>query len=108
MDLGVDAGSIDDDSNTPLFFACEGEPDIVVLLLNAGCPIDHQNHRGRNALMCGISFGDFESVSCLVTAGADCGLCDADGRSAEAIAREAGSSAILELVRNAGAPADDE
>ena len=56
--------------------------------------------------MCAIAFSDFESVSCLLNAGADLGAMDDTGRTAEAVAREAGNTAILQLVQRAGTPAE--
>ena len=48
---GFNVDSVDDEGNSALLFAAEGEPLIVEALLEAGCNINHQNANGVTALM---------------------------------------------------------
>jgi hypothetical protein len=51
LDAGVPVDSLDDDENTPLIIAAEGEDLIVELLLERGADIDKQNRNGVTALV---------------------------------------------------------
>eukprot|EP00966_Prymnesium_polylepis_P020262 467110-Prymnesium_polylepis.1 len=79
MTEGVPANATDDDGNTALILAAEGEPQCVEELLHAGCPIDHQNNLGLTALMIAVKYDDDALVKVLIDAGAEKSLQDVNG-----------------------------
>ena len=42
---------MEQEGNTALLYAAEGEPKLVESLLKAGCDVNHQNNEGLTALM---------------------------------------------------------
>ena len=52
LDMGVPVDSTDDDQNTPLIIAAEGEELIVETLLERGAAIDKQNRNGVTGMSC--------------------------------------------------------
>jgi len=60
---GVDPLKSNADGNQALWLACVGENlDIVNRLIDAGCPIDHQNDNGATCLMYASSTGKAAAV----------------------------------------------
>ena len=51
LEQGVPIDSLDDDSNTPLIIAAEGEPGILEMLIERGANVDLQNKHGVTALV---------------------------------------------------------
>ena len=73
---------------------------IVAALLDAGCAIDTQDHRGLTALMLAAKGGLLEVVSRLMDAGASIDVESHRGVTAEEIAFEEMHVAVGELLRN--------
>ena len=76
---GVDINSRDDDLNTPLILAAEGEPAIVQLLLDRGADMDLQNRNGVTALIAAVKYEDPELAMMLIQAGASMDIRDRKG-----------------------------
>ena len=58
LNAGVPVDSADDDKNTPLIIAAEGEDGIVEELLKRGAHVDSQNNNGVTALVRGARSAD--------------------------------------------------
>jgi len=88
LNQGVAVNSLDDDGNTPLIMAAEGEEAIVELLLERGADVDTQNRNGVTALIAAVKYEDTDLVSTLLQAGAQTTIRDRKGRSAADFAGE--------------------
>jgi len=85
-----------------------GHADVVRTLIRAGAPLDHVNNLGWTALIESIVLGDggprhTDTLTALVTAGADVNLADRDGRTPLALARARGHDAMARVLEQAGA-----
>lgn len=96
---GVPVDSLDDDGNTALIIAAEGEPGIVEELLERGAKIDSQNHNGVTALIAAVKYEDPSLVSILIAAGADLTLRDRKGRAAADFAKQVDSAVLSEMLQ---------
>ncbi|ANJ68214.1 hypothetical protein A9404_01530 [Halothiobacillus diazotrophicus] len=95
--LGVDPRKCNADGNQALWLACVGENlDIVDRLIDAGCPIDHQNDNGATCLMYASSTGKAPVVERLLAHGANPDLVTPDDYTALDMAA---SVACLNLLR---------
>jgi ankyrin repeat protein len=65
---GVPVDSTDDEGNTALLLAAEGEPEIVDICLKHGANVNHQNSEGLSALMCAVKYEDEAIITLLVEA----------------------------------------
>jgi ankyrin repeat protein len=95
---GHSVNGTDDDGNTALIFAAEGEPLIVDFLITSGASIDLQNKNGLSALMVAINHEEIDVIKLLMAAGANIELTDREGGSAVDLARESGSETMLRLI----------
>lgn len=84
---------------TPLHLAFDG--DIAELLLRHGAPIDARDERGRTPLMHTAIHNRSEVTAVLLAAGAAQDLVDNDGKTALDIARGAGSTQVIEMIKEA-------
>ena len=88
LKAGLEVDSRDDDSNTALIIAAEGEPAIVEMLIGAGASIDLQNKNGVTALIAAVKYEDVTLVEMLIQAGAALTMRDRKGRCAADFAQE--------------------
>ena len=73
----------DADGNTSLHIVAEGRGEAFVTpLVDAGCPVNHQNKKGRTALMVAVRYDDHAAVEALLASGAKSHLVDVQGISA--------------------------
>lgn len=79
--------------------ADEGNIQIIEVLVNAGCDIDHQDFEGLTALMSSIVSNQLESVQALVRLGANLNIRDKVGRTAEDIAAGLEHEAIINFFK---------
>ena len=96
--------------NTSLLLASErGHTQVLQLLLAAGADINHRNTAvGWSALHCAGYTGQVEAVRLLVEGGANPGLRDRTGDTAECWAREWGHSTCAEILRQAALSQSEE
>ena len=85
-----------------------GHADVVRTLIRAGAPLDHVNNLGWTALIESIVLGDggprhTDTLTALVTAGADVNLADRGGRPPLALARARGHDTMARVLEQAGA-----
>ena len=109
LQAGADVQRTDSFNCTGLIRAADrGHVEIIQTLLQTAINIDHVNRLGWTALLEAIILGDggarhTEVVRLLVEAGADVNLADGNGVSPLAHAQAGGHTAIVEILRNAGA-----
>eukprot|EP00966_Prymnesium_polylepis_P110003 2545159-Prymnesium_polylepis.1 len=84
---GVSVDVADDDLNTALILASEGEPEICEYLVAAGANVNAQNKNGVTPLMAAVRYEDERVVELYVEAGADLQLKDRKGRTAVDLAK---------------------
>ena len=108
--LGASARSVTSryDGTALIAAAHLGHADVVRTLIRAGAPLDHVNNLGWTALIESIVLGDggprhTDTLTALVTAGADVNLADRDGRTPLALARARGHDAMARVLEQAGA-----
>merc|ERR1719478_466198 len=99
LDMGVPVDSTDDDQNTPLIIAAEGEELIVETLLERGAAIDKQNRNGVTALIAAVKHEEVALVAILIAAGATTTLRDRKGRTAAEFAKECDESVQSEMLK---------
>ena len=99
LDAGVDVDSRDDDGNTPLILAAEGEHAIVEKLLERGANIDSQNRNGLTALIAAVKYEDPALVAIFIKAGATLDLRDRKGRRAADFAKECDKTVEREMAQ---------
>eukprot|EP00966_Prymnesium_polylepis_P223647 5174604-Prymnesium_polylepis.1 len=98
LEGGVAIDSLDDDSNTPLNCAAEGDVLVVEELLRHKPDVNAQNKNGVTPLMRAVRSGHADVVQRLVQAGADLQIKNNDGHTAVELATEGGNAAICKLV----------
>src|SRR5258705_592460 len=109
--LGANARSVTSgyyDGTALIAAAHLGHADVVRTLIRAGAPLDHVNNLGWTALIESIVLGDggprhTDTLTALVTAGADVNLADRDRRTPLALARARGHDAIAPVLEQARA-----
>ena len=108
--LGAGARSVTSryDGTALIAAAHLGHADVVRTLIRAGAPLDHVNNLGWTALIESIVLGDggprhTDTLTALVSAGADVNLADRDGRTPLALARARGHDAMARVLEQAGA-----
>ena len=79
---GIDINETNFGGWTPLMFACDGQPDAIETLLNAGAKINVKNKNGSTPLMLAANRGLTNAVKMLVIAGAKLDEKDNDGSTA--------------------------
>ncbi len=89
-----------EDGSTPLIRAAKYGHDEVVeaLLAETGLDPDVRDRRGRTALHLAAANGKGKAVQALLAAGADRGLKDNDGFTAEKIAKKKGHDLLARLI----------
>jgi len=94
---GVSPNFIDDESNTPLIKAAEGEAGCLEVLVGHGTnvSINHQNLEGMTALMKASAYGDTDCVEILLEHNADKTLKNKAGQTAIDIARDEDQQDVL-------------
>ncbi len=106
---GADVGAKDSYNGTGLIRAAErGHPRIVDRLLRAGVEVEVDNRLGWTALLEAVILGDggpahVETVRLLLDGGADPSLPDRDGTTPLTHAERRSQSAVVDLLRAAGA-----
>ena len=101
MDLLVYVTSGTPDSSC--LAASHAGPEILELLLRAGCPVDLASHTGYTPLMAAAEFnGDPAAVAALLAAGADPRLTDTWGDTALNMARLNQTPAAAEIYTMLG------
>lgn len=100
---GEDVSATQDPEDSPPIVAAgqSGSIDCLNLLLAKKARIDQANSRRRTALMEAASRGFAEFVTAALIAGADPGLTDADGMTAEDLARKGGFTDIATKLERA-------
>ena len=103
---GVPASCVDDDGNTALMAAAEGESECAAMLLEHGCPRQPQEFGGgRRRCTRQCSYEDADCVRLLLGAGASADVKDNDGASPVSIAKELADGEILEAPHRQAAGA---
>ena len=90
IQAGADVNLLDDRENTPLHEAAAGDwgsPSAISILLSHGAALDAVNNWGWTPLMSAANKGYLECVRLLLSAGADAGITDPEGRTALDLAR---------------------
>ena len=95
---GVPAACIDEDGNTALIAAAEGESECAQVLIEARCPVDHQNDEGVSALMKAVEYEDIEVVRIFLAAGASLDAANNDGATAVEMAKGLADPEIYGLL----------
>lgn len=95
---GVPAACIDEDGNTALIAAAEGESECAQVLIEARCPVDHQNDDGVSALMKAVEYEDIEVVRIFLAAGASLDAANNDGATAVEMAKGLADPEIYGLL----------
>ncbi|TVU71262.1 ankyrin repeat domain-containing protein [Cobetia crustatorum] len=98
---GVDACAVDErGSNAFMGVAFRGHVETADwLLANTDCAVNHRNDSGQTALMMASLFGRETIIRHLLDAGADPGIADQQGNTAESLAAAQGLSRIVTLVK---------
>jgi len=95
---GIPVTAKDDDGNTALHFAAQGEMGCVDKLLELGAEVNAVNNDGATPLIEAVKYGDYEISKSLLDKGADKSLKTADGETALSYANEGGDSEIIGLL----------
>jgi ankyrin repeat protein len=108
--LGASARSVTSryDGTALIAAAHLGHADVVRTLIRARAPLDHVNNLGWTAFIESIVLGDggprhTDTLTALVTAGADVNLADRGGRTPLALARARGHDTMARVLEQAGA-----
>jgi ankyrin repeat protein len=106
LERGAKLDATDVNGRTALLFASSGPfPDTVEFLLKKGAEVNAQGKReGFTALMTAAAEDQLDVVRTLLLYGADPGLKDVDGDTAESFARQKGHSQVVELLNDPPAP----
>ncbi|MDD5454971.1 MAG: ankyrin repeat domain-containing protein [Candidatus Ratteibacteria bacterium] len=101
IENGADINAKDNKGNTALMMASiTGQTDTVKLLIDKGTDVNAKNNNGITALM--LASGT-NTVKLLIEKGADVNIKANDSYTALKIASERGDTAIIELLKQAGA-----
>ena len=95
---GIPVTAKDDDGNTALHFAAQGEMGCVEKLLELGAEVNAVNNEGSTPLIEAVKYGDYEISKALLDKGADKSLETQDGTTALSAANEGGDSEIIGLM----------
>ena len=95
---GADLHAQDDEGNTALHAAAQGELACAAKLLELGANVNAQNGVGTTALIEAVKYGDCEQVKALLAAGADAALADDEG-DAHAHAAAGGDAEIVAALK---------
>ena len=101
LSAGADACALDEKgSNAYMGVAFKGYTHTAQWLQeHTTCDINHQNYAGQTALMMASLFGQEEIVELLLQNGADPGVVDDQGNTAESLAQGQGLTQILKIIR---------
>ncbi|MBI3929117.1 MAG: ankyrin repeat domain-containing protein [Armatimonadetes bacterium] len=102
LELGADPDLLDEEGRTPLM-TCR-QPALLQLLVLAGAQLDHQDRRGRTALMHAAASGEAAVVDLLLQSGADPHFADFSGETPLSLARRAGHEDLARRLEEAGGP----
>ena len=92
---------LDEEGETPLLEAAEeGHLEVVLLLLERGANLNHQDRDGETALMEAAGESRVDCVNLLLRKGAGLGALDNDGRS---VLQRTTNESIIQLLRSRGA-----
>jgi len=94
LDAGLDVNCRDEEQNSLLHLAAEGEPGIVEELMKRKINVNAQNRMGQTALMQAVTYEDAEIVTLLLEAGASIEQKDVDGKDAKALAEDISDETI--------------
>jgi len=102
LEKGAKVDAKDINGRTALMYASSGPfPETVELLLKKGAGVNIQGElEGFTALMTAAAEGQVKVARLLLLYGADSGLKDKDGDTAESFAQQKGHPAVVELLRN--------
>jgi ankyrin repeat protein len=100
---GIDVNATNFGGWTPLMFACDGRPDAIETLLNAGAKINIKNKNGSTPLMLAANRGLTNVVKTLVMVGAKLDEKENDGSTALLLAARACNWDIVTYLVLAGA-----
>ena len=110
LELGASAKNITSryDGTALIAAAHLGHAEVVQILINAGAPLDHINNLGWTALIESIVLGNggtrhTDTLRALVKAGAGLNIADSSGQTPLALARSAGYSNMVDILKKAGA-----
>ena len=110
LELGASAKNITSryDGTALIAAAHLGHAEVVQILIDAGAPLDHINNLGWTALIESIVLGNggtlhTDTLKALVKAGAGLNIADGNGQTPLTLARSAGYSNMVDLLREAGA-----
>ena len=95
---GADLHAQDEEGNTALHAAAQGELACAAKLLELGANVNAQNGVGTTALIEAVKYGDCEQVKALLAAGADAALADDEG-DAHAHAAAGGDAEIVAALK---------
>ena len=98
LEGGVPVDCLDDDGNTPLICAAEGDVLIVEELIRRAPDVNAMNKNGVTALMRAVRANHKDNVERIVQAGAGLDITNNDNQSAVDIAIEGGNLAICALL----------
>lgn len=110
LELGGSAKNITSryDGTALIAAAHLGHAEVVQLLIDAGAPLDHINNLGWTAVIESIVLGNggkrhTNTLKALIIAGADMNIADSSGQTPLALARSAGYSNMVDILKKAGA-----
>ena len=95
---GADLHAQDEEGNSALHAAAQGELACAAKLLELGANVNAQNGVGTTALIEAVKYGDCEQVKALLAAGADAALADDEG-DAHAHAAAGGDAEIVAALK---------
>ena len=107
LQRGADARIRTDTGRTTVHYAAEqGDKEMLIAFLDAGCPVDEMDDTKMTPLMCTVKTAQMDSWHLLVQRGADLHSRASGGRTLAHIAAQFGHTEMLLAVLDAGCDAD--